>query len=189
MRWQRLFADLEGQFEEHETAADRAESASRARAEVGAISLADRLRGSVGRPVSLRCRGAGQVAGRLVEVGADWLLLEDEQARSTLVALAAVRAVSGLGRQTAVSEDRGVVRARLDLRRALRALARDRAAVQVVLDDGLSLSGTVDRVGADHVELAEHPVDQPRRAEAVQGVRAVVIAAVALVRSGPAGLD
>jgi hypothetical protein len=186
MRWQQLFADLQAQLEEHETAVERAEWASRARVEIGAVSLSDRLRGSVDSAVSVRCRGAGQVTGRLVEVGPDWLLLEDDSARQCLVGVGAIRAVGGLGRRTAVAEDAGVVRGRLDLRWALRALARNRTAVQVVLDDGLVLSGTLDRVGADYIELAEHPVDEPRRAEVVQGVRAVVIAAVALVRSGPA---
>jgi hypothetical protein len=188
MRWQQLFADLAAQFEEQETAADRAEWGSRARAEIGSVTLADRLRGSLGSPVSVRCRGAGPVAGRLVEVGADWLLLEDDHARPSLVALVAVDAVGGLGRRTAVGEDLGPVRRRLDLRWALRALVRDRAAVQVVLHDGFVLSGTLDRVGADYVELAEHPADEPRRAEAVLGVRTVVIAAIALVRSGPASM-
>jgi hypothetical protein len=188
MRWQQLFADLQGQFAEQEMAAERAEWASRARTEVGAVALVDRIRGAVGFPVSLHCRGAGTVAGRLVEVGVDWLLIEDDHARSSLVALAAVRAVGGLGRRTAVAEDAGSVRARLDLRRALRALARDRAGVQVVLDDGFVLAGTVDRVGVDYLELAEHPLDRPRRAEAVQGVRAVVIASIAVVRSGPDAL-
>ena len=80
------------------------------------------------------------------------------------------------------------MRGLLDLRRALRGLARDRTAVQVVLDDGGVLSGTLDRVGADYVELAEHAADLPRRAEAVQGVRAIVITAVAVVRTGAPGL-
>ncbi|UOY01264.1 hypothetical protein [Blastococcus sp. PRF04-17] len=66
---------------------------------------------------------------------------------------------------------------------------RDRSPVQVVLDDGVVLAGTFDRVGADYVELAEHPTDQPRRAEAVQGVRAVLLDAVALVRTAPPGLS
>jgi hypothetical protein len=55
--------------------------------------------------------------------------------------------------------------------------------VQIVLDDGGTLTGTLDRVGADYVELAVHPADEPRRNEAVQGVRAVVIGAVAVVRT------
>ncbi len=188
MRWQQLFADLGAQFEQEEAAAEWAESGSRARAEVGGIALTDRLRGAAGAPVSLNVRGADRVSGVLVDAGADWLLIADELGREVLVALAAVRAVSGLGRRTAAPEESGHVRVRLDLRRALRALARDRAVVQVVLDDGTVLAGTVDRVGADYVELAEHAVDSPRRAEAVQGVRAVVITAVAVVRTGSPGI-
>ena len=183
MRWQQLFADLEAQFDEAAAASERADESSRARAEMGAVRLADRLRGALGHPVTLRCRGAGQLSGTLADVGADWLLLEEDGGREALVASAAVLAAGGLGRQTAPSEEAGPVRGRLDLRRAIRALARDRAAVQVLLEDGGSLSGTVDRVGADHLELAEHGADQPRRAEAVQGVRAVALDGIAVVRT------
>jgi hypothetical protein len=70
----------------------------------------------------------------------------------------------------------------------LRGLARDRAPVQVVLDDGTALHGTIDRVGADYLELAEHPGDLHRRADAVRGVRTVVIDAVVLVRTAQPGL-
>jgi len=96
-------------------------------------------------------------------------------------AVAAVGSVAGLGSATGVSE--GVVRGRLDLRRALRGLARDRSAVQVLLDDGSVHVGTLDAVGADFVELAEHAADEPRRATAVRGVRVVSLAAVAAVRA------
>jgi hypothetical protein len=184
VRWQQLFADLQAQFEHEESAAERAETGSRARAEIGGLALGDRLRGSLGAPLSVTLRGAGQLGGVLQEVGPDWLLLSDDLGRDALVATAAVRAVGGLGRRTGAPETSGSVLAQLDLRWALRGLARDRAAVQVVLDDGAVLTGTVDRVGADYVELAEHAVDSPRRAEAVQGVRAVVISAVAVVRTG-----
>ena len=183
MRWQQLFDDLQSQFEEEEAAAERAESASRTRAEVGAVHLAERLAGALGSPLSLDVRGAGRVAGVLLDRGPDWLLLADDQGRDQLVALAAVRSVAGLGRRTAVPEPADGVRARLGLRRALRGLVRDRAVVQVILDDGGIVTGTLDRVGADYVELAEHPADTPRRSEAVQGVRAIVIAAVAVVRT------
>ncbi|WP_324274192.1 hypothetical protein [Blastococcus brunescens] len=188
MRWQQLFDDLQSQFEAEESAAERAESASRSRAEVGGVQLVERLGGVLGLPVVLGVRGAGQVAGTLVHRGPDWLLLEDELGRDLLVALGAVRTVGGLGRRTVPVEPAGEVRARLDLRRALRGLARDRSSVQLVLDDGATLTGTVDRVGADHVELAEHPADAPRRAEAVHGVRAVVIDAIAVVRTLVPGL-
>ena len=183
MRWQRLFADLQAEFDEVEAAAERAEDASRRRVETGAVRLVDRLAGALDRPLTLRCSGAGDVTGVLVEVGADWLLLTDDSRREVLVATATVRTVAGLGRATAPAEDAGPVRARLDLRRALRGLARDRSVVQVVLDDGATYTGTVDGVGADHVELAEHAADQPRRAAAVRGVRAIALPAVAVVRT------
>ena len=187
MRWQQLFADLGAQFDEAEAAAEQAEAASRARAEMGAVGLSERLAGAVGAPVALRCRGVGQVSGVLVDVGADWLLVEEDGGREALVASAAVSAVAGLSRQTA-SVDHGVVRGRLDLRWAVRALARDRSAVQVMLSDGGVLTGTVDRVGADFLELAEHPLEEPRRAAAVRGVQAVPLAAVAAIRTVTAGL-
>ncbi len=183
MRWQQLFADLQAQFEHEQSADERAEAGSRARAEIGGLALDDRLRGSLGGQLSVTVRGAGQLGGVLQDVGPDWLLLSDDLGRDALVATAALRAVSGLGRRTGAPDTQGSVLSRLDLRWALRGLARDRAAIQVILDDGSVLVGTVDRVGADYVEVAEHAVDSPRRAEAVQGVRAVVISAVAVVRT------
>jgi plasmid stabilization system protein ParE len=186
VRWQQLFADLDAQFEQAETVAERSESGSRARAEVGELLLVDRLRGAVDSHVVVHVRGAGRCAGVVVDVGPDWLLLLDGRG-DVLVATRAVSSVGGLGRRTGAAPARGAVRARLDLRRALRALARDRATVQVLLDDGAVLVGTVDRVGADFLELAEHPADAPRRAEAVQGVRAVALGAVAVVRTVLAG--
>jgi hypothetical protein len=183
VRWQQLFADLEAQFAEAATASERAEEASRARFEMGAVGLSDRLRGALGHPLVVRCRGAGQVNGTLADTGPDWLLLEDDGGRDVLVASRAVLAVGGLGRETATTEPSSVVRSRLDLRRAIRALARDRASVQVLLEDGATVSGTIDRVGADHVELAEHAADVARRSDAVVGVRAVVLDAIVLVRT------
>ena len=69
MRWQQLFADLQAQFDEEEAASERSESASWARAEMGAVRLSQRLLGSLGAPVSVTCRGAGparasQTSGR-----------------------------------------------------------------------------------------------------------------------------
>jgi hypothetical protein len=182
MRWQQLFADLTAQFSEAEAAAELAESASRTRAEAGAVTVAGRLGGSVGAEVRLRCRGAGQLAGTLADVGPDWLLLVDERGAESVVAMRAVTSVSGLGRRTSrEDEDHGRPRVRFDLRLVLRATARDRSTVTIRTDDGGVLIGTIDRVGADFVELAEHPLGEPRRAAAVRAVHAVALAAVAVV--------
>jgi hypothetical protein len=168
MRWQRLFADLQAEWEAEEAAADRVEDASRIRLETGAVRLADRVAGAAGRELTLRCRGAGELRGVLREAGAGWLLLEEPGGRELLVAAAAVRTVAGLDRWTAPPVEGEVARR---------------------LDDGGALTGTVDRVGADFLELAEHAADRPRRSAAVQGVRAVALDAVAAIRRLAPGLD
>ena len=180
MRWQALFSDLEGQAEAWDRAELDAEVRDRTRRETALVLAVDRLRASTGGPVVLTVAGAGRVTGRLASAGAQWLLLEEAGGREVLVPWAAVLAVGGVGRQ--VEPPEGAVGRRLDLRWALRGLARDRAAVQVVLTDGSSLAGTVDRVGADHLDLAEHDPGEARRAGAVTGVRLVPLHALALLR-------
>jgi hypothetical protein len=182
MRWQQLFADLAAQFDAAEAAASAGELASRTRAEVGAVRLVDRLGGSLGAALTLRCRGVGVLAGVPSEVGVDWLLLTDEQGREVLVAVRSVLAVHGLGRSTSAPAGDGGVSGRLDLRWVLRGVSRDRSLLQLVLEDGAVLTGTVDRVGAEFLEIAEHPAEEPRRAQAVRRVSAVPLAAVAVVR-------
>ena len=180
MRWQQLFADLEAQFTAAASAAELAESASRARAEGGSVQFTERLAGALGQPVRLRCRGAGQVAGVLTEVGPDWVLLSAEEGRELLVVTNSVTLASGLVRRThAVVEDRP--RIRTDLRRALRGLVRDRSTVALTLVDEGRVTGTLDRIGADFVEIAEHEAGEPRRAAAVRAVHAVPVAALAVV--------
>jgi hypothetical protein len=185
MRWQQLFADLTAQFDEAEAAAELAEAASRARSEIGAVTLAARFAGSTGAELRLRCRGAGRVTGELADVGQDWLLLVDERGAESVVATRAVTSVTGLGRRTADEEDHDGPRVQFGLRLVLRAMARDRSAISLTTDDGVVLTGTIDRVGADFVELAEHAVDEPRRAGAVRAVHAVALASVAVVTRGP----
>ena len=180
MRWQKLFADLEAQFAAAASAAELAESGSRARAEGGSVTLVERLAGAVGQPVHLRCRGAGRVSGVLTEVGPDWLLLSAEGGRELLVVTGAVTLASGLVRRTQPAGDERP-RVRTDLRRALRGLVRDRSTVALSLVDGGRLTGTLDRVGADFVEIAEHEAGEPRRAAAVRAVHAVPLAALAVV--------
>jgi hypothetical protein len=183
MRWQALFDDLEGQLEAAEAAELQAEVAHRTRREVALLSVVDRLRPVEGHPVAVSVFGAGTVHARLLDTGVDWLLLEENGAREVLVPLPAVLGVSGVGARSEAPGAGGEVARRLDLRWALRGLARSRAGVSVVLRDGSAVTGTLDRVGADHVEVAEHPPGEARRAGSVRQVRLVPLPAVSLVRS------
>ena len=183
MRWQRLFEDLEGQAAAADDAALEAEVAERSRREAALVRLVDRLAAAVGAPVTLHLAGAGRVHGLLVDTGVDWLLLEEPGASEVLVPLAAVLGVTGTGASAAVP-DASAVGGRLDLRWALRGLARSRTGVRLVLVDGSVLPGTIDRVGADHVDLAEHGRGELRRAGAVRQVRLVPLTALGAVRSG-----
>ena len=183
MRWDELFRDLEAQLEAADAAELAAEVADRTRSEVGRLRLLDRLRPATGHAVRLQVRGAGQVAGRLDHVGAEWVLVDEQGGRQALVPLAALVSVSGLGQLSQLPDSQSRVHARLGLASALRGVARDRMPVTVWLDEGSTLSGTVDRVGADFLELAEHAPGEPRRRGDVTGVRAVPFAALGAVRS------
>jgi hypothetical protein len=182
MRWDDLFADLEAQAEALEIAERAGEVDERTRIEFGAIGVVERMRAAKGTPVRLQLSGSLAIAGVVSRVGADWLLLDEDAGREAVVALAAVHTVSGLGRLSAVPGSDGAVAARLTLRTTLRGIARDRSAVRMHLTDGAVLDATIDRVGADFVELARHAAGEPRRRGEVRDVVLVPTAAVAAVR-------
>jgi hypothetical protein len=178
MRWSDLFADLEAQASGLAAAEVDAEVAERTRIDVSRLTFTARLGGALGHPVELRCAGAGIRRARLDRVGADWLLATEPGDVELLVPVGAVLAVKGLGRW---SSPVPAGRAEPGLRAVLRRIARDRSPVRAVLTDGTAVTGTVDRVGVDFFELAEHPLDVPRRATAVTAVRAVPLPALGLL--------
>jgi len=115
-------------------------------------------------------------------VGPDWLLLRDDVGREAVVPLAALLGVRGLTRFSAAPGSGGVVASRLGLRHALRGIARDRSAVRLELVDGTSVDATIDRVGADFVEVAVHGAGEARRRQDVREVEVIPLAALAAVR-------
>lgn len=181
MRWEGLFADLEAQLAREDAAQMDAEVADRTRREQATTRLADRVRAHVGRTLVVHLDAGSSATGEVVDTGPDWVLLREGGRGQVLVPLSAVIGVSGLSRS--VAPPAGVVLSRLRLGHALRAVARDRSSVRLQLAGGEVLTGTVDRVGADHLDLAEHPLGEQRRAGAVAAVRAVPFPALLAVRS------
>lgn len=181
VRWERLFADLEAQLDAAEAAELGSEVADRARRELALVEFADRLRACVGLAVSVGLPPRVGLAGQLLRVGPDWLLLAVDTQRDAVVPLDAVMWVTGLPVQRA--GDAGAVEAKLGLGHVLRGLARDRSPVHAWLRDGERFTGTVDRVGADFADIAEHPIDVPRRQAEVRAVRTVRMSALSAVLS------
>jgi hypothetical protein len=110
-----------------------------------------------------------------LDVGADWVLVAIAGGE-LLIPLGAVQSIAGLSRFTAA--DAGEVARRLGIGVILRGLSRDRAVVSILLGGQQRVTGTIDRVGSDHFDVAVHPVDEPRRERAVRGVRCVLLPAV-----------
>jgi hypothetical protein len=182
MRWDELFDDLDAQAEALSLAERAAEIEDRTRFESGQLALVNRLLPAIGSALALRCAGGVTITGRLHRVHPEWLLIAEDAGRESLVAAAAVTSVSGLDRWSTPPGSQSIVDARLSLRHALRTIARDRSAVRMHLGDGGILDGTLDRIGADFVELAEHAVGELRRRGEVIAVLTIPVAAIVAVR-------
>lgn len=184
MRWHQLFEDLGAQLAALELQERATEVAEHVRAERGQIELVHRLAADPAASVRLRVRGVGWVDADLTDVGRDWILArgggQGRAGRELLVPLTSVFAVEGLA--TGADPREQVASRRFGLRHALRAVSRDRARVRIHDVDGDYLTGTIDAVLADHLDLARHADDEPRRAGAVRGRVSLPYAALALVR-------
>lgn len=180
MRWEGLFADLEGQLDAQARVERDAEVAERTRAERASVDLLSRLVGQVGRSLRLRLV-TGQVREAvLADLGSDWLLLRDEALRrEALIPVTAVVGFSDLPQRS--RQDR--VARRFALGYALRILSRDRSTVTLTDTSGFVSSGTIDSVGADALDLSEHARDELRRSALVSGRRTVPFGALVSIES------
>lgn len=179
-RFDDLMADLSAELDAALAAELAAEVADRTRFELGRVRLVDRLRAAGGRELTF-ATGAGPLRGVVRAVGADWCGLTEGPGREALLPLGAVRFVRGLPMASAAPPAGPALDDRLELRLALRRLARDRAVVRLAVGPE-SLTGTLDRVGADYLELALHELVERRPAAAPVAV--VPTAAVNWVRWG-----
>jgi hypothetical protein len=175
MRWEQLFADLEARLESEERAIAEAEVVDLVRAERARLVLRDRLKAHLGERLTWSIAGDPALVGRLLDVGADWVLVATASGDS-LIPIGAVHCITGLSRFTA--PESGEVARRLGIGVILRGLSRDRAVVAIRLAGAQRVTGTIDRVGADHFDVAVHPEDELRRERAVREVRCVLLPAV-----------
>jgi len=197
MRWDDLFDDLESQLEQELGAEEGDLLAEEERLRLGRLTLRDRLiamsRAGDGVPEQLKLamRDGSVVTVAVGSIGRDWLVGELVGARrgSCVVPLAAVAALLPSSEQLARSmtvepaaESPVSLSARLGLAFVLRDLCRRRAAVDLSTASGDKLHGTIDRVGRDHLDLAEHEPGVPRRAASVGRIRILPFGEIHLVR-------
>jgi len=176
VRWQRLFDDLEAQLRAAESAGHDADVLGLAAVERARQSLVARLAAGA-TPVELVLAGGARVRGAVVHYGADWLALSDGSNEVLVLAHAITQAAAPV-------RSSGDHASKLGLRTLLRGLARRRCYVQAGLSSGQSFGGTLDAAGADHVELALHDADVPRRTADVRSVVLVPFAALCWLRYG-----
>lgn len=196
MRWDNLFDDLEGQLEQELGAEETDLRAEEERLRLGRLTLRDRLlalnRGGDSDPVRMMLSDGSVLELRPRTFGRDWISgdVVDQSARRAqfilpLDAIAGVRlsraqVSTSLEDATTPESERGLSR-RLGLAFVLRDLCRRRQAVELVLHDGV-VSGTIDRVGRDHLDLAVHEVGSARRERLVTHYQVVPFSRVLLVR-------
>jgi len=152
MRWEEVAADLADSWESEQVAETEGEIAERLVAERARIRLVDRLAAAVGRDVGMRVTGADWARGTVVDVGPDWCLLRGADSVESLIALAGVSQVTGLGEGARDPDLESTVAARYGLAAVLRRLV-DGGEVTLALVDGTRLRGRITSVGADTLDL------------------------------------
>ncbi|MGV8970201.1 MAG: hypothetical protein ACOH1J_07110 [Microbacteriaceae bacterium] len=189
MRWDNLFDDLESQLEHELLVEDLDERAEAERLRLGRLGLRDRI-------IALNAHAGGMGirvvlidgTSRLVHAtshGRDWFFVEELNESSRRVhAIIPLAAISSLAMDaadvqasivmTAPQDEHGATSLsdRLGLTFVLRDMCRRRSAVEVRTVTGVHF-GTIDRVGRDHLDLAEHERGQSRRSSAVIQVRVI----------------
>jgi len=199
MRWDNLFDDLEGQLEQELSAEEVDLRAEEERLRLGRLSLRDRIQSiaeSHGRRdeygIRVLLNSGEAVTVRPTTFGRDWFaadLVEGSGPPSgCIVPIAAIGSLVLPRAQVAQSLDAvpgetsgRSLAARLSLPFVLRDLCRRRSPLELWTHAG-AVCGTIDRVGRDHLDLAVHERDEPRRESAVVHYRVVPFAQLELVR-------
>jgi len=175
-RFDDLLAGIVAEADAADAAALDADIAEVERAVRAESRLLDRLRAQ--RMVSIEIVSGGQVSGLVAAVGRDVVVIAADDGDWAISAwgMAAVIEMSGGAREAFSPSER------LGLASVARAWARQRSVVRVLRVGAGPLDGTIDAVGADHLDLAEHDPGEPRRAEAVRRQVSIPLGAVAALR-------
>lgn len=199
MRWDELFDDLAAQFDAEHEAQQRRERIEDERMRLARLTLRDRLlaleRGlQPGETITVLLHSGDRLEIVPTEFGADWLIADTRTSGGASVQRVLVPLVGmstlllrtdQLERSLQPSQERATsLTAKLGVSIPLRDFARQRVVVECTTTMG-QCTGTIDRVGRDHLDLAVHDLDAPRRHDRVRVFRVLPLDQLMLVRTLP----
>jgi hypothetical protein len=191
MRWDRFFEDIEDQLASEWEAERLALETEAERLRLSRLALRERLEALIpadaeAPALALELSDGTALRAPLAGLGADWLLAAPWGSRSgaALVPLTSVVSI-GMPHAELLRSARptnpppsSAVSRRATFGFAVRDLVRRRCGVTVHAVGERSLSGTIDRAGADHLDLAVHDAGGVRRTAEVNGYRMVPFSAL-----------
>jgi hypothetical protein len=181
----RVFDELEAEFEAGLRREAEQETVAAVRAELGSTVLWEQLARRLGTDM-VAIAGGRVLRGSAVASYPEFLVLRADDGAEHLVRYGPAVSIVLPAEPPPLRPTPGPAVRRYQLALALRELARRRDPVRVDLGDGTSVDGTIEAVGGDYLEIAEHDPGEARRRAAVRARRFVGFAAVVAVTLPPA---
>jgi len=181
----RVFDELEAEFEAGLRREADQETMAAVRAELGSTVLWEQLARRLGTDM-VAIAGDRVLRGSAVASYPEFLVLRADDGAEHLIPYGPAVSVALPAEPPPLRPTPGPAVRRYQLALALRELARRRDPVRVDLGDGTSMDGTIEAVGRDYLEIAEHDPGVAQRRAAVRARRFVGFAAIVAVTLPPA---
>jgi hypothetical protein len=176
----RVFDELEAEFDAGLRREAEQESLAAVRAELGTTVLWEQLARRTGSESAVLA-GAHAFRGTLVASYPEFLVLRATDGAEHLIRHGSAVSIALPAEPSPLRPTPDAASRRYQFTLALRELARRREPVRVLLADGSGCDGTIEAVGSDYVEIAEHHLGEARRRGAVRARRFIGFAAVVAV--------
>jgi hypothetical protein len=181
----RVFDELEAEFEAGLRREAEQEAVAALRAGIGATVLWEQLARRIGSE-TVAFAGARAFRGIAVASYPEFLVLRAADGSEHLIRYGPAVSVALPPQPADLRPTPATTTRRYQFSLALRELARRREPVRVELVDQTTVDGTIEAVGSDYLEVAEHDPGEARRRAAVRARRFVGFAAVVAVTLPPA---
>jgi hypothetical protein len=180
----RVFDELEAEFDAGLRREAEQEAVAAVRAELGATVLWEQLARRIGSE-TVALAGGRRFRGTTVASYPEFLVLRAADGTEHLVRYGPAVSVALPPEPTSLRPTPATAARRYQFALALRELARRREPVRIELVDATTVDGTIEAVGSDYLEIAEHDPGEARRRAAVRSRRFVGFAAVVAVTLPP----